>query len=103
MIKIDFENTPCDFDNGQTKWYKEPELQKYIETQQAENLPSLKGMGCFIVKGVSSNGDDVEDLVLINHSQQILGNYPYSLNGYEQMEAKINILSYHISKLLISC
>lgn len=92
MIRIDFENTPCDFNNGQTKWYKEPYFQKYIETQQKENLPSLKGMGCFIVKGISSNGDDVEDLVLINHHQQILGNYSYSPIGYEQMEAKINII-----------
>jgi hypothetical protein len=92
MNKIDFEKTKCDFDNGTTKWYKEPDLQKYIQTQQKENLPSLKGMGCFAVKGVSSTGEDVEDLVLINHHQQILANYPYTPSGYEQMEARINII-----------
>lgn len=92
MTKIDFENTKCDFDNGQTKWYREPELQKYLETQQAQNLPVLKGVGCFAVKGKSSKGKDVEDLVLIDFKQDILAVFPYTISGFEQMEARINIL-----------
>ena len=87
MDKIDFEKEKPMFDNGHCKWYVSKKFQKYIKTEQAGNLPKLKGFGCFIVKG-----KDVEDLVLIDSKQNILGSYPYTFNGYEQMEAKINII-----------
>jgi len=59
MIKIDFEKTKPDFVNGEFRWYIDKHFQDYIENKQAENLPKLKGFGCFIVKG-----NDVEDYVL---------------------------------------
>lgn len=87
MKKIDFNNTKPDFENGQFKWYIDRHFQNYLENTQADNLPQLKGLGCFIVKS-----KDVEDYVLIDHRQNILAAYPYTFNGYEQMEAKINII-----------
>lgn len=87
MKKIDFEKSKPDFTNGDLKWYIDKHLQSYIENKQANNLPKLKGYGCFIVKG-----PDVEDLVLIDNKQNVIDGYPYTLEGYGQMEAKINII-----------
>ena len=87
MTKIDFDKTkPC-FVNGGFRWYVDKCLQDYIENKQADNLPKLNGFGCFVVKG-----KDVEDYVLINNKQNIIDGYPYTLEGYGQMEAKINII-----------
>ena len=87
MTKIDFDKTkPC-FVNGEFRWYVDKYLQDYIENKQADNLPKLNGFGCFVVKG-----KDVEDYVLIDNKQNIIDGYPYTLEGYGQMEAKINII-----------
>ncbi len=88
MQKIDFKNTKPDFENGDLKWYIDKYFQKYIENEQAENLPKLIGFGCFVVKG----GRDVEDYVLIDDKQNVIDGQPYTLNGFEQMEVKINMI-----------
>jgi hypothetical protein len=87
MRRIDFDKEVPEFDNGDFKWYVDKYFQDYLENQQAENLPKLKGLGCFIVKG-----KDVEDYVLIDSYQNVLGGYSYDSNGFDQMTAKINIL-----------
>lgn len=87
MIKIDFNKTKPTFDNGQTKWYLDSYFQKYINNEQANNLPKLENLGCFIVKG-----DDVKDFVLIDNKQNIVASYHYSNEGFGQMEAIINII-----------
>ena len=76
-----------DFDNGFTKWYKHLEFQNYLENKQANNLPELKGFGCFNVKGES-----IDDLVLIDNKQNIIGSYFNTFEGKDQMTAKINII-----------
>ena len=86
MRRIDFNTTKPNFINGEFKWYIDPYFQKYIESEQAENLPSLKGLGCFVVVG-----RDVEDYVLIDNKQNVIDTYLYR-DGFEQMEAKINII-----------
>lgn len=86
MKRIDFDTTKPDFVNGEFKWYIDPHFQKYIESEQADNLPKLKGFGCFVVVG-----NDIEDYVLIDDKQNVIDAYSY-LDGFEQMEAKINII-----------
>jgi len=75
------------FDNGTFKWYVEPYFQNYIESENAGNLPKLKGIGCFVV-----SGNNKEDLVLIDSYQNILEAYNYDASGFDQMQAKINII-----------
>jgi hypothetical protein len=88
MDKIVFnKDIPYFTNNENFRWYVCKELQRYIETKQTENLPKLIGFGCFIVKG-----KDIEDYVLIDNKQNIIGSYPYTLEGFGQMEAKINII-----------
>lgn len=87
MNKIDFGKTKPDFVNGDFKWYIDKHFQNYIENEQADNLPKLKGFGCFVVKS-----KDVEDYVLIDNKQNVIDGYPYTLKGYGQMVAKINII-----------
>jgi len=87
MIKIDFEKTKPDFVNGEFKWYIDKHFQNYIENKQADNLPKLNGFGCFVVKS-----NDIEDYVLIDDKQNVIDGYSYTIDGYGQMEAKINIL-----------
>lgn len=87
MQKINFDKEQPIFDNGICKWFVNVYFQNYLENSQAENLPKLKGLGCFIVKGT-----DTIDLVLIDNKQNILASYPYNNNGYEQMQARINII-----------
>ena len=92
MKRIDFENTKPDFDNGQTKWYLDKYFNNYIKNVQAENLPSLKNIMCFVVKGESIIAETVEDYVLIDDKQGILASYRYTSEGFQQMESKINII-----------
>jgi hypothetical protein len=87
MKKIDFDKVKPTFTNGDFNWYIDEVFQNYIQTQQADNLPNLKGIGCFIVKN-----DKIEDYVLIDNKQNVIAAYPYNQNGYEQMTAKINII-----------
>lgn len=87
LEKIDFEKVKPYFDNGVCKWYVAEYFQNYLNNQQAFNLPPLEGIGCFVVKGV-----DIEDYVLIDTEQKILGSYRYNHEGFEQMDAKINML-----------
>jgi hypothetical protein len=89
-MKIDFNKTKPDFVNGNFKWYLDKHFKNYIENEQAENLPKLNKIACFVVKG-----NEVEDYVLIDNKQNILGAYPYTFEGYGQMEAKINIIKIH--------
>lgn len=91
-----FENITPDFDNGTTKWYINKHFQNYLENEQADNLPKLKGFGCFNVIA-----EEVNDLVLIDHKQNILGAYSNTLEGEDQMTAKINIIK--ISKHYDDC
>ena len=86
MKRIDFENTKPDFDNGKTKWYLDKYFNKYIKNEQADNLPKLENLLCFVVKG-----NDVEDYVLIDDNQNVLATYNYTYTGSEQMQSKINI------------
>ena len=85
--RIDFDKEIPAHQNAKTKWYINNELQSYIENKQAENLPKLKGFGAFVVTGVN-----IEDYVLIDNKQNVLGSYCYNNEGYEQMIAKINII-----------
>lgn len=87
MKKIDFNKTDPYFVNGDFKWYIDTHFQNYIETKQADNLPKLKGLACFVVKN-----NDIEDYVLIDNKQNVIDGYPYTFEGYGQMEAKINII-----------
>lgn len=87
MNRIDFDKVKPDFVNDTFKWYVDPHFQSYIENSQADNLPRLKGIGCFVVKG-----KEVEDYVLIDNKQNIIDAYPYTGEGFGQMEAKINII-----------
>lgn len=86
-MNIDFTNKEPVFDNGQCKWFSNTHFNKYLRTKQADNLPKLTTFMCFDV-----TGDNIDDLVLIDGKQNILGAYPNDYNGYEQMTAKINIL-----------
>jgi len=85
--KIDFTKEKPFFDNGDLKWYVSINIQRLIENEQANNLPVLKGFGCFVVKGKG-----VEDYVLIDHQQNIIAAFPYTNEGFGQMEARIKIM-----------
>lgn len=87
MNKIDYSKEKIAFNNGTTKWYVHKQYQKYIENEQADNLPKLKGYGCFVVIG-----NNIEDLVLIDNKQNILGSYNNNAEGQDQMKCKINII-----------
>ena len=87
MKRIDFETEKVYHDNGITKWYIDKHFNEYLLSQQADNLPIIKGFGCFIVKG-----DDIEDYVLVDANQNVLASFEYTLEGYGQMEARINIM-----------
>jgi hypothetical protein len=96
MYRINFNNTEPDFDNGEFKWYFDKHFQSIIQNEQAENLPKLKGLGCFVVKS-----KDVEDYVLIDSKQNIIASYPYTTYGHEQMDSRIKIIK--ISKHFAEC
>ena len=87
MIKINFSEANPDFVNGDFKWYYDKHFMRYIENEQADNLPKLNGLGCFIIKN-----NDIEDYILIDDKQNVLAAYPYTLEGAGQMEAMINII-----------
>lgn len=87
MKFIDFNNTKPNFINGNFKWYVDENIQKYIESQQANNLPKLENLYCFIVKG-----DDVSDYVLIDNKQNVIAGYSYTIEGYDQILTEINII-----------
>jgi len=90
MNKIDFTKTEPAFENeGGFKWYIDPYFQEYINTKQKENLPKLENLGCFVVV---NEKQETKDFVLINNKQQIIDAYPYNNGGFEQMEAKLNML-----------
>ena len=85
--KVDLTKEKVFFDNGTTKWYKEPHFNKYLQREQSDNLPKLENLHCFVVIG-----DRIEDLVLVDEQQNIIACYDYNLKGFEEMEVKINIL-----------
>ena len=85
--KINFDKVKPYFDNGDFKWYIDEYFREYINNKQAENLPKLENLGCFIVKG-----NDIEDYVLINNKQEVIKAYTYSITGFEQMVTFLNML-----------
>lgn len=87
MRTIDLTKEVEIFDNGTCKWYVHKHFQDYIESKQASNLPLLKGFACFIAKN-----SEIEDIVLVDHNQNVIDARPNSNEGWEQIEAKINIL-----------
>jgi len=87
MNRIDFENTKPTFINDDFEWYLDEYLQKYIQTQQAENLPKLSKLEIFVVKG-----KDILDYVLIDDKKNVITHYTYNREGFEQMQTRINIM-----------
>lgn len=75
------------FEYKEFRWFVETDLQKYIKTQQSSNKPALDNIACFIV---TSDGEPV--YVLIDDKQNVLAEYNYTLEGYGQMEAMINVI-----------
>lgn len=86
VITVSNTEKPVFFNNGYS-WYIDRYFQNYLENQQAENLPSLKGYGVFKVSGLGNN-----EYVLINDNQQVLTAYNYNAEGKDQMTARINIM-----------
>ena len=72
------------FDNGFTKWYFHKNLQNYIESEQADNLPVLLNLYCFVVKGKGVN-----DIVLIDGNQNILATHNNTLEGENNIKTRI--------------
>ena len=87
-------NSEPTFVNGNFKWYFQKEINKYISTKQAANLPILENLACFIVINESEN---INDYVLINEKQQVVKNYNNSLEGHGQLMAYINMLKISMS------
>lgn len=85
--KIDFAKAEPVSDNGKCKWYLEPFFNDYIRNRQADNLPALTHLACFVAKG-----KDIEDLVLINNNEKILKTSRYNFEGFDSMQAFINVL-----------
>ena len=77
-----------DFVHKKFKWYSEDKLNNKINSKEAENLPILENIACFRV--IEENGTD--EYVLIDNKQNILKTYKFTIEGYRQMEAFINIL-----------
>jgi hypothetical protein len=75
--------------DGDFKWYIDKKYQKYLTTEQAENLPKITDIGAF---RVVNEVEDIDDYVLIDNNQQFLISYPFTIQGGEQLEAFINIL-----------
>lgn len=83
----EFDYRRPDFTHNGFKWYLDDKFNDYISSEQASNLPSLKGLGCFVVISADS-----QEYVLIDDKQNVISAYPYSPEGQGQMEAKINII-----------
>ncbi len=75
--------------NGDFKWFIDEKFQNYLRREQADNLPSITGLGIFRVVNEKEN---IDDYVLINDKQEVIKYYNYSDEGAEQLEAFINIL-----------
>lgn len=90
MKKINFTSTKPYFEHKDFKWYIDEDLQDYIQSKQAANLPKLKNLACFIVVN-----KDSQKYVLIDNKQNIISEYQYNSEGYGQTQAKINILKIH--------
>jgi hypothetical protein len=78
-----------DFINGDFKWHIDKKYQKYLTTEQAENLPKLTNLGVF---RVVNEKEGIDDYVLIDNKQTPINYYSYSPQGAEQLEAFINML-----------
>lgn len=72
------------FEYGKFKWYTDETHQKYVSSENAENLPALTNLGCFIVVG------ETVDYVMINDKQEIICSYPYPSKSDEYI-TKINM------------
>ncbi len=83
--------------NGDYSWYIDKKYQTYLETEQAENLPKLTGLGVF---RVVNKKEAIDDYVLIDDKQQAIQSYNYNSAGAEQLKAFLNILkvSNHFNK-----
>lgn len=87
MEDRDFSKEKPFFDNGQFKWYSDNHFKRLIENEQADNLPKLKNLFCFVVIG-----NEIKDYVLIDNNQNVIAGYPYNNDGFEKMEVKIKML-----------
>lgn len=77
------------FTDGNSNWYFDKYLQDYIRSKQAENLPKLNNVNACIAINTDRN---MQDYVLMDNNQDVLGVYPYTFEGFDQMIAKINII-----------
>lgn len=88
------------FTNGEFKWYKDEYHNNYATSKNAENLPKLDGVGCFIV-----TDGNITDYVMIDDKQNIICAYDYPAK-FEEYITKINMLKIakhfdeHDSKIL---
>jgi len=87
MNKLNFNEETPTFENGDFKWFLCKYFQQYLTNEQADNLPKLENLGCFIVKN-----KEIEDYVLIDNNQNVIVGYTYTYGGHEQMEHMINII-----------
>lgn len=87
-MHFDITNKSPKYIQGDHKWYECEYVDKYIQTEQAYNLPKLEKLMCFIVINEQMN---LNDIVLVDYDH-ILKAYSNTLNGYDQMIAFINIL-----------
>lgn len=74
--------------SGKFKWYLCDHINKYLIREQADNLPTLNNITCFIVINDDTN---INDLVLLERNE-IIKHYSNTLEGYDQLIAFINIL-----------
>mgnify|MGYP006914604982 CR=1 FL=1 len=81
---IDFSKEIPYFEHGEFKWYIDKFHTNYIRTENANNLPSLNNMACFIVIG-----DKTKEYVVIDYIQNPLFAYSYP-DKQEELLCKIN-------------
>lgn len=86
MTTLDFNKETPYFENGNFKWYIDKELNQYIQTEQAFNLPALKNLAAFVVK----EGDKTLYVLTLNN-ESVISEYHYNGEGYGQMVAHVNI------------
>lgn len=89
MKKLNLASIKPDFESDTALWYIDEYFTGYLGKEQAENLPPLKNLGCFVVQLKESNE---LDYVLIDTQQNILASFNYTNEGFNQMEARINIM-----------
>lgn len=87
MLNFDFKKNKPKFINGEFEWYLFEDIQKKIDSEQANNLPKLDNVFCFIVKSKT-----ICDIVLIDNKQNVIDSKPYNYQGIEEIEVKISMM-----------